>query len=75
MARKNAKVQKSNELDGAEFFTAIDLIEKEKGIPKAHMIEKITQALVSAYKRDHEGSGENIEIGRASCRERVLLLV
>jgi len=62
MARKNAKVQKSNELDGAEFFTAIDLIEKEKGIPKAHMIEKITQALVSAYKRDHEGSGENIVV-------------
>ena len=35
-ARKNAKAQKSNELDGAEFFAAIALIEKEKGIPKSY---------------------------------------
>ena len=62
MPKKNAKAQKSNELDGAEFFAAINLIEKEKGIPKAYMLEKITQALVSAYKRDHEGAGDNIEI-------------
>ena len=45
MPKKNAKAQKSNELDGAEFFAAINLIEKEKGIPKAYMLEKITQAL------------------------------
>ena len=60
--RKNAKAQKSNELDGAEFFTAISLIEKEKGIPKSYMIEKITQALVSAYKRDHESVGDNVTV-------------
>ena len=53
MPKKNAKAQKTNELDGAEFFAAINLIEKEKGIPKAYMLEKITQALVTAYKRDH----------------------
>ena len=62
MPKKNAKAQKSNELDGAEFFAAIGLIEKEKGIPKAYMIEKITQALVSAYKRDHEGVGDNVTV-------------
>ena len=62
MPKKNAKAQKSNELDGAEFFTAISLIEKEKGIPKAYMIEKITQALVSAYKRDHESVGDNVTV-------------
>ena len=62
MPKKNAKVQKSNELDGAEFFAAINLIEKEKGIPKAYMLEKITQALVTAYKRDHEGAGDNISV-------------
>ncbi|BDF69842.1 transcription termination/antitermination protein NusA [Oscillospiraceae bacterium] len=61
-ARKNAKAQKSNELDAAEFFAAIDLIEKEKGIPKQYMVEKITQALVSAYKRDHEGVGDNVTV-------------
>ena len=62
MPKKNAKAQKSNELDGAEFFAAIGLIEKEKGIPRAYMIEKITQALVSAYKRDHEGVGDNVTV-------------
>ena len=45
MARK-APAPKSNELDGAEFFAAINLIEKEKGIPKDYMVEKITQALI-----------------------------
>ena len=63
MPKKNAKAQqKSNELDGAEFFAAINLIEKEKGIPKAYMLEKITQALVTAYKRDHEGIGDNVTV-------------
>ena len=45
-----------------EFFAAIRMIEEEKGIPKAYMIEKITQALVSAYKRDHEGVGDNVTV-------------
>ena len=62
MPRKNAKAQKSNELDGAEFFTAISLIEQEKGIPQGYMLEKITQALVTAYKRDHEGVGDNVSV-------------
>lgn len=40
MAKKAPKNAKSNELDGKEFFTAISLIEKEKGIPKAYMLER-----------------------------------
>ena len=62
MAKKSAKNQKSNELDAQEFFAAIALIEKERGIPKEYMMEKITQALVSAYKRDHEGVTDNVFI-------------
>ena len=62
MAKKSAKNQKSNELDAQEFFAAIALIEKERGIPKSYMMEKITQALVSAYKRDHEGITDNVVI-------------
>ena len=62
MPRKNAKPQKSNELDGKEFFTAIDMIEKEKGIPKSYMLEKITQALTSAYKKDPDVAGDNVVI-------------
>ncbi len=62
MPKRNQKVQKSNELDTAEFFTAIDLIEKEKGIPKRYMLEKITLALASAYKKDHPDAGDNLVI-------------
>ena len=62
MPRKNAKKANSGENAGQEFFAAIAQIEKEKGIPAAYMMEKITQALASAYKRDHEGAGDNIEV-------------
>ena len=62
MPKKNQKAQKTNELDAPEFFTAIELIEKEKGIPKGYMMEKITLALVSAYKKDHEDAGDNIVV-------------
>jgi N utilization substance protein A len=48
----------------AEFFDALDAIEKEKGIPKEYMQEKITQALAAAFRRDNPGSGtgENIVV-------------
>ncbi len=63
MPRKNQKAQKpANELDTAEFFAAIDLIEKEKGITKGYMLEKITLALSSAYKKDHPEAGENFVV-------------
>ena len=44
----------------AEFFQAIAEIEKEKGIPKEYMLEKIQQALLTAYKRDNPECGENV---------------
>ena len=40
----------------AEFFDALELLEKEKGIPVEHMMEKVKQALLTAYKRDHAGN-------------------
>ena len=62
MAKKTTKKVNSNELDGEEFFAAIAQIEQEKGIKPGYMMEKITQALLSAYKKDHEGMGENLVI-------------
>ncbi len=59
---KKAPAPKNPELDGPEFFAAVNLIEQEKGIPKSYMLEKITQALVSAYKRDHEGITDNVTV-------------
>ena len=43
----------------SEFFTALELLEKEKGIPKEYMFEKIEAALVAAYKKEH---GNNINV-------------
>ena len=48
MAKKTTKKVNSNELDGEEFFAAIAQIEQEKGIKPGYMMEKITQALLSA---------------------------
>ena len=62
MAKRTTKKVNSNELDGQEFFAAIAQIEQEKGIKPGYMMEKITQALLSAYKKDHEGMGENLVI-------------
>ncbi len=39
-----------------EFFVALDLLEKEKGISKDYMIEKIEAALLSACKKEYGAS-------------------
>jgi len=56
------KAVNSNELDGKEFFAAIAQIEQEKGIKPGYMMEKIAHALLTAYRREHEGVGENLVI-------------
>ena len=35
-----------------EFFTALELLEKEEGIPQSYMLEKIEAALLSAFKKE-----------------------
>jgi len=42
----------------AEFFAALEEIEREKGISKAYMLEKINQALLAALKKDHPTAAE-----------------
>lgn len=44
-----------------EFFTALELLEKEKGIPKEYMLERVEAALISAYKRD-QGGNSNVRV-------------
>ena len=44
-----------------EFFTALDLLEKERGVPAAYMMEKIEAALISAYKKEY-GNNTNVRI-------------
>ena len=43
------------------FVNALDLLEKEKGIPKEYMMEKIEAALVSAYHKEY-GTNANVRI-------------
>ena len=44
----------------AEFFAALEDIEREKGISKGYMLDKINQALLAALKKDHPTAAENI---------------
>ena len=60
--RVTKKNVNANEMDGREFFEAIYQIEQEKGIKPGYMMEKVTQALLSAYRKDHEGVGENLVV-------------
>ena len=44
----------------AEIFAALAQLEKERGIPQEYMIDKVTQALVAAYKKDRDGYVDNV---------------
>ena len=44
-----------------EFFAALDLIEKEKGIPKEYLLEKVEAALAVAYKKEY-GNNTNVRV-------------
>ncbi len=44
-----------------EFFTALDLLQKEKGIPPEYMYEKIEAALTAAYRKEY-GSNAMVRV-------------
>ena len=43
-----------------EIFAALRQLEKERGIPVQYMVDRITQALVAAYKKDMDGYTDNV---------------
>ena len=45
----------------SELFDALTDLEREKGIPKEYMFERVEAALVSAYKRDKDGNS-NVKV-------------
>ena len=53
-----------------EFFAALQLLEKEKGIPQEYMMEKIEAALVSAFKKEY-GSNTNVRVNIDPVKEDV----
>lgn len=46
----------------SEFFEAIEELEKEKGIPRGYMYDKIRQAMLSAFRKDNPECEDNVEI-------------
>ena len=52
---KGKKQKEPAGMNPAEIFAALSLLEKERGIPQTFMMDKIIQAITTAYKRDHEG--------------------
>ena len=58
----------------AEFFAAVADIEKEKGIPKEYMYEKITQALLAAFRKDHIEYEGNVEVVVDEVGKRIQLI-
>ena len=51
---KGKKQKEPAGMNPAEIFTALALLEKERGIPQTFMMDKIIQAVTTAYKRDHK---------------------
>ena len=46
----------------ADFFEAIEDIEKEKGIPRGYLYEKIKQAMLAAFRRDNPECEDNVQV-------------
>ena len=46
----------------SEIFAALRQLEKERGIPVNYMVDRITQALVAAYKKDKDAYTDNVVV-------------
>ena len=57
-----------------EIFAALAMLEKERGISQTCMMDKIIQALTTAYKRDHEGV-ENVIVDVDEARHELKMYV
>ena len=59
----------------AEFFAAVEDIEKEKGIPRGYMYEKIQQAMLAAFRKDNPEYGESVEVILDENKKRIELVI
>lgn len=46
----------------AEFFEALTMLEKEKGLPADYLLEKIQNAIVIAVKKDYDVNDDNVSV-------------
>ena len=59
----------------AEYFEAIEDIEKEKGIPRSYMYDKINQAMLAAFRRDNPDCADNVEVILHEDKKRIDMVV
>lgn len=69
MAKKKEPETQGNE----ELFLALDLLEKEKGIPMEFMLDKITKAIATACKNTYGSEDVDIQVDPAAGRFDVFL--
>lgn len=63
MAKKKvAKEAPKSVFENKEFFLALEQLEKEKGIPVDYMLDRVGQALITAYKRENDGMTDNVYV-------------
>ena len=71
---KGKKQKEPAGMNPAEIFAALAMLEKERGIPQTFMMDKIIQALTTAYKRDHDGV-ENVIVDVDEEHQRLKMYV
>ena len=59
----------------ADFFSAVEDIEKEKGIPKQYMYDKINQAMLAAFRKDNPDAGENVVVEMNEEKKKIEMYV
>ena len=68
------KVKEPAGMNIPEIFAALAMLEKERGIPQTFMMDKIIQAVNTAYKRDHK-DGENVIVDVDEEHQRLKMYV
>ncbi|MCM1148964.1 MAG: transcription termination factor NusA [Butyricicoccus sp.] len=59
----------------ADFFSAVEEIEKEKGIPREYMFEKVNQAMLAAFRKDNPEAGENVVVDMNEEKKRIEMYI
>ena len=59
----------------AEFFEAIEDIEKEKGIPRSYMYGKIEQAMLTAFRRDNPECEDNVQVLLDETKKQIEMVI
>ncbi len=59
----------------AEFFEAIEDLEREKGIPREYMYDKINQAMIAAFRKDHPDAADNVVVELDEDKKKVEMFV